>query len=164
MAELVPVVGEVVGDIVGTVVVDGATYLLKKVVGEAGNFLWQLFTDEDGDNLPDDPENPFDVWDQEPDEWFPFPTEPDDPVISEPTQTIENIVVIAPDGVVLINPNPDSDDYDAIVSQANELWAERYGATVKSFEGYSVSEALLFIIAACALFSFFCKIFKRRKL
>lgn len=164
MAEIAPVVGEVAVDIIGTVVVDGITYLLKKVADDAGNFLWQLFTDEDGDNLPDDPENPFDVWNEEPDEWFPFPTESDDPVVSEPTQTIENIVVLAPDGVTLLNPNPDDEDYDSIVSQANDLWLETYGATVKPFEGYSVSEALLFIIAACALFSFFCKIFKRRKL
>lgn len=153
----------VVEEIIGTVVVEGVTYLLKKVAGEAGNFLWQLFTDEDGDGVPDDPENPWDTWDQEPDEWTPFPQLPDDPVISEPIQTIENIVVITPDGPVIMYANPDSENYNTIVSQANNEWLELYGSTIKPFEVYSVSEALLFIIASCALFWLFGKIFKRRK-
>lgn len=154
---------EVIEEIIGTVVVDGVTYLLKKVVGEAGNFLWQLFVDEDGDNLPDDPENPWDTWDEEPDEWTPFPINP--PVeTSEPTQTIGNIVLITPDGpIVFYNGNDNNADYEALVSQATEQWANTNGATKKMFANYSVSEALLFIIAACALFGFFCKIFKRRK-
>lgn len=150
----------VVEDIIGTVIVDGVTYLLKKVAGEAGDFIWQLFTDEDGDNVPDDPENPWDTWDKEPDEWTPFPELPD---TSEPEQTTENIIFLSPDGPIIMYADPDSDDYLEIVQQANDEWLELYGSTIKPFNYYSVSEALLFIIAGCALFWLFGRIFKRRK-
>lgn len=150
----------VVEDIIGTVIVDGVTYLLKKVAGEAGDFIWQLFTDEDGDNVPDDPENPWDTWDKEPDEWTPFPELPD---TSELEQTTENIIFLSPDGPIIMYADPDSDDYLEIVQQANDEWLELYGSTIKPFNYYSVSEALLFIIACCALFWLFGRIFKRRK-
>lgn len=157
-------VAPVVEEIIGYVIIEGGKYLLKKVVGEAGNFIWQLFTDEDGDYIPDDPENPWDTWEDEPDEWFPLPELPDIPITSEPTNELENIIIIAPDGPIILYANPDSENYNAVVSQANDEWLAMYGATIKPFDGYSVSEALLFIIAGCALFWLFGKIFKRRKL
>lgn len=48
----------------------------------------------------------------------------------------------------------------------NELvgYSEDDLALTKPFSHYSVPEALLFIIAGCALFGLFCKIFKRRKI
>lgn len=155
-----PTVAPVVEEIVGYVIVEGVSYLLRKIVDEAGNFLWQLFTDEDGDYLPDDPENPWDTWVDEPDEWFPLP---ELPPASEPAEEIANVIAIAPEGPIILYADPTAEDYQEIVSQANEQWIELYGATVKPFNGYSVSEALLFIIAGCALFLLFGKIFKRRK-
>lgn len=153
----------VVGEIIGTVVVDGAKYLLKKVVDGAGSFLWQLFTDEDEDGVPDDPENPWDTWDKEPDEWTPFPENPPTET-SDPTQNIGNVVVITPDGPLVFYDGGNNSDYETLVSQATEQWVNTNGATNKLFKNYSVTEALLFIIAACALFFFFKNIFKRRKL
>lgn len=153
----------VIEDIIGTVVVDGATYLLKKVVGEAGNFIWQLFTDEDGDYVPDDPGNPWDTWDEEPDEWFPFPVNPPEKP-DYPVSSLVDIVVITPDGpIILYGENGTTEKYEELVSQANEQWISSYGAIAKPFNNYTVTELLLFIIALCALFGFLGKLFKRRK-
>lgn len=152
----------VVSEIIGYIVIEGVEYLLEKFVDEVGKIIWRAFTDEDGDGEPDDYDNPFTIWDEEPEGWLPFlPKEGDD---NEPTeQTFENIVLITPDGPVIMFANPDSEDYKEIAKQANEAWLSSYGATVKPFYIYTVSEALLFIIAGCVLFSFFCKLFKRRK-
>ena len=80
------------------------------------------------------------------------------------TQDIGKIVIITPDGPYTIYADNEAENYAELVSVAEERWLERYGATTKDFANYSVSEALLFIIAGCALAGLFAKIFKRRKL
>lgn len=156
-------------EIVGTIVIEGVKYLLKKVADEAGKIIWRAFTDEDEDGVPDNPENPFQEWDEEPDEWTPLPSyDTSEPVLppaeTSTPATIGDIVLMTPDGPVVLYTESGGEEYDALVSRANEQWLEKNGAAVKPFEHYSVSEALLFLIAVCSLFGFFCKIFKRRKL
>lgn len=156
-------------EIVGTIVIEGVKYLLKKVVNEAGKIIWRAFTDDDENGVPDDPENPYQEWDEEPDEWLPLPSDDTSEPVLPPADTstvapIGDIVVVTPDGPVMIYAESGGEEYEALVSRATEQWAEKNGATAKPFENYSVSEALLFIIAVCSLFGFFCKIFKRRKL
>lgn len=153
---------EIVTEIVGTIVIDGVSHLLERFVDEVGNIIWRAFTDADGDGLPDDYDNPFQIWDEEPDGWLPFPSGGDDE--PEQTQTVENIVILTPDGITLLFPNTNSENYNAVVTAANDQWLQLYGATTKDFKYFSVSEALLFIIAACSLFWLFGRIFKRRKL
>lgn len=150
----------VAGKIVGTIIVDGVKYLLKKTVDSVGSAIWQAFADEDENGVPDTPDNPFNEWTEEPDEWTPFPPAE----TSEPTQTIGDIVLFTPDGPVILYSESGGEEYDALVSQATELWVEKYGAMDKPLHNYSVSEALLFIIAAGTVVSLFCKLFKRRKL
>lgn len=99
---------------------------------------------------------------------IPFP-ETSDPVLP-PAETstavvdIGKIVVITPDGPVIMYEDASAADIDALTSLADERWLERNGATTKDFSRYSVTEALLFIVAACSLFFLFKNIFKGRKL
>lgn len=74
--------------------------------------------------------------------------------------------IIDGDGNGLPDASPNAPFYTVGSEAFNELvgYSEDDLALTKPFENYSVSEALLFIIAVCSLFGFFCKIFKRRKL
>ena len=150
-----------VTEIVGTIVIDGASYLLQRFVDEVGNIIWRAFTDEDGDRLPDDPENPFAIFDEEPDWWLPF-----DSTESELPEDVQSLVIfMTPDGPVFsYNPSEDSLLYDYIIDQVTEQWVEVNGAMVKPFRQYTVSEAFLFIIAVGTIISLLSKIFKRRKM
>lgn len=100
---------------------------------------------------------------------LPATSEPDDPVrppseTSEPTQTIGDIVLITPDGPIVLYAESGSDGYDDLVSAAETAWVDKYGAMDKPLHNYSVSEALLFIIACGTVVSLICKLFKRRKM
>lgn len=161
---MVPAVPGVV-EIVGTIVIDGVTYLLQKFFDEAGKLIWRAFFDEDGDNLPDDPENPFMTWDEEPDEWFPF--DPSGSFDDLTSQISDTVVFMTPDGPVVLytlNNLQDSTLYDTVSSMVTEKWVEVNGAMVKPYHDYTVSEAYLFIIAVGTIVSLFSKIFKRRKM
>lgn len=65
---------------------------------------------------------------------------------------------------------PDASPNEVFYPVGSEAFNELVGygeddlALTKPFSHYSVPEALLFIIAGCALFGLFCKIFKRRKI
>lgn len=162
-----------------TVVRDGIKYLVKKTVDGVGKKIKQFFRDENGDGVPDTEEPEF--WEDDNEEISggagesgtdvpvdPFP-ETSDPVLppaetSSPTYDIGHIVVLTPEGVVTMYADNNASNYAELVSLADERWLQRNGATTKDFSHYSVSEALLFIIAGCALFWLFCKIFNRRKL
>lgn len=149
-------------EIIGTIIIDGVTYLLKKIVDELGNMIWQAFTDDDGDRLPDDPDNPFQIWDHEPEDWNPFlPIDPDTPPVYE-TPPLQ-FIIIGPDGTMTIydeEGNITAEDCDTAYS----LWISENGALDKPFSNYSVSEALLLFIAAGSVVGLIFKIFKRRKL
>ena len=132
-----------------TVVIKGITYLVKKAVDAAGKAISQFFEDKDGDGNPDSDEPVF--------------TLPRDETSTVAPGMSGDIVLITPDGPVVMFSD-DTSHYDELCSRAAEQWAEQYGATVKPFTQFSVSEALLFIIAAISIFFFICKIFKRRKM
>lgn len=73
--------------------------------------------------------------------------------------------IVDADGNGLPDASPNYTFYTVGSEAFNELVGYRKDdlALTKPFAYYSVSEALLFIVSACALFGFFCKIFKRRK-
>lgn len=171
--------GEVVGEVFEKVVRDGIKYLVKRVVNAAGKKIKQFFRDEDDDGVPDTEEPEFtedDDLETESGEGEsgeeseqPITSEPDDPVLppaeaSEPAQTIGDIVIITPDGPIVLFAESGSEEHDALVSRAEAAWVDKYGAMDKPLHNYSVSEALLFIIACGTVISLFCKLFKRRKL
>lgn len=171
--------GEAVGVIFEKVIRDGVKYLVKRTVNAIGKRIKEFFRDEDDDGVPDTEEPEFIEDDEEetsggegesgeePEQ--PTTSDPLDPVrppaeTSEPTQTIGDIVVITPDGPIVIYAESNSENYDDLVSRAESLWVDKYGAMDKPLHNYSVSEALLFIIACGTVVSLFCKLFKRRKM
>lgn len=99
---------------------------------------------------------------------LPVTSDSEDPVrppaeTSEPAPIIGDIVIITPDGPIVLYAESCSEEYDALVSRAEAAWVDKYGAMDKPLHNYSVSEALLFIIACGTVVSLFCKLFKRRK-
>lgn len=153
-------------EIVGYIIIEGGKYLLKKIVDGAGKAIWRAFTDEDGDQLPDDPENPFREWDEEPDDWEPFDPIPIDPGVSvpvEPEQSDLRIIIVNPDGTMTIY---DSDGTITAedVDTAYSLWLSDNGALDKPFNNYTVTEGLLLFIAIGSVVALISKLFKRRKL
>lgn len=169
--------GEVVGEVFETAVREGITYLVRKVTNAVGKKVKQFFRDDDGDGVPDTEEPEFEEDDDVEGETSgregdypitPLPETSDSELppanTSTSTQDIGKIVIITPEGPYTIYADNEAENYAELVSVAEERWLERYGATTKDFSNYSVSEALLFIIAGCALAGLFAKIFKRRKL
>lgn len=140
--------GEAVEEIIGTIVIEGGKYLLKKVVNEIGKAIWQAFADEDGDGVPDDPENPFREYDEEPDDWEPFDPLPENPIVPVDPNPVEpapqrtiTFVVVAPDGTMTVYDEsgeitPEDCDY------AYSLWVSDNGIMSKKLDNYSVTEGL----------------------
>lgn len=100
---------------------------------------------------------------------LPVTSEPEDPVrppaeTEDPIQTIGDIVIITPDGPIVLYAESGSQEYYDLVSAAEAAWVDKYGAMDKPLHNYSVSEALLFIIACGTVVSLLCKLFKRRKM
>lgn len=154
--------GELVVEIIGEIVIDGITYLVSKALNEAGEWIWNLFTDEDGDGVPDDPENPWDSWDHEPEDWLPYPK--DDTSEPEESEDVGTIIFMTADGPVVLYSEKGGEEYNDLVSRVTEEWVYTNGAMMKPYHNYTVSEAYLFIIAVGTLVSLFSKIFKRRKM
>ncbi len=161
---------EGVVEIIGTIIIEGGKYLISKALDDLGNWIWRAFTDEDGDLLPDDPYNPFREWDEDPGGWDPFDPIPIDPVIpvdpkpEEPTTSTETqIIIVTPDGSMMIYDEAGNITAE-IADTAYSLWLSDNGALDKRFDHYSVSEALLLVIALGSLVGLVSKIFKRRKL
>ena len=165
--------GEVVTVVFEKVIRDGIKYLVKRTVNSIGKKIKEFFRDEDDDGVPDTEEPEFVEDDDEEtsgegESGSELPTT-SDPVrppaeTSEPTQTIGDIVLMTPDGPIIMYTESGGEQYDALVSRVTEQWVEKYGAMDKPLHNYSVSEALLFIIAAGTVVGLFCKLFKRRKL
>lgn len=100
---------------------------------------------------------------------LPVTSDPDDPVFppadpEEPVQTFGDIVIITPAGPIVLYAESGTDEYNDLVSAAEAAWVDKYGAMDKPLHNYSVSEALLFIIACGTVVSLLCKLFKRRKM
>lgn len=171
--------GEVLTEVFEKVVRDGIKYLVKRTVNSIGKKIKEFFRDEDDDGVPDTEEPEFVEDDDEEisggeetsgagesGSELPTTSEPVRPPAetSQPAQTIGDIILMTPDGPIIIYTESGGEQYDALVSRVTEQWVEKYGAMDKPLHNYSVSEALLFIIAAGTVVSLFCKLFKRRKL
>lgn len=86
----------------------------------------------------------------------------DDQAETEVSRETQYIIVL-PDGTMTVY-DPDTEAYTSASEDAYILWASKYGALDKPFKLYSVSEALLLVIAVASVVFIFGKIFKRRKL
>lgn len=152
-------------EIVGYIIIEGGRYLLKKIVDEVGKAIWRAFSDEDGDQLPDDPENPFREWDEDPGGWDPLDPMPVDPGVSIPVEITPEleIIIVSPDGTMTIydrDGNITAEEADTAYS----LWLSDNNVLDKRFDHYSVTEGLLLFIAIGTAVALISKLFKRRKL
>lgn len=146
---LVPVVEE----IIGWIVIEGVKWLVGYIVGEDGEREPIRFIDDDGDGVPDNPDDPYLPWDLT----TLLPDTSEDPVYDA-----GQIVLITPDGPVVLYAE-DEEENSELVSEAYERWIQQYGVLDKPFKNYSVTEGLLFLIFISVFTLFICKIFKRRK-
>lgn len=159
MAAIVETVFEVV-------VRDGIKYLVKKATDSLGKAIRQFFRDEDDDGQPDTEEPEFtEVDEQETSGEGESETEnPPATTSDQNTYSIGDIVLVTPDGPVALYADTTDSNYDLLVSQATDYWLQTNGAMDKPLKNYSVTEALLFIIATGTVISLICKLFKRRKM
>ncbi len=157
---------DAVVEIIGTIIIEGGKYLISKALDEVGNWIWRAFTDEDGDGVPDDPENPFREWDEEPDDWEPFDPIPIDPVIpvdpDTPTDTREvTIIFISADGTMTVYDESGEikpEDCD----NAYSLWVSENGIMEKKLDNYSVTEGLLALVLLFTVINFVRGLFRRK--
>lgn len=85
------------------------------------------------------------------------------PVVPVPAETLTQIVIVTPDGTMMIYDEA-GDLTDEVTNTAYNLWLSEYGALNKQFDYYSVTEALLLPVAIAAVVTLLGKIFRRRKL
>ena len=91
-------------------------------------------------------------------------TAPSSPTTSTPEVKQElQIIIVSPDGTMTIY-DEGGNITSEVADTAYSLWLSENGALDKRFEYYSVSEALLLVIALGSLVGLISKIFKRRKL
>lgn len=84
------------------------------------------------------------------------------PTIPETKQELQ-IIIVSSDGTMTIYDEAGNITAE-IADTAYSLWLSENGALDKRFDHYSVSEALLLVIALGSLVGLVSKIFKRRKL
>lgn len=84
------------------------------------------------------------------------------PTIPETKQELQ-IIIVSPDGTMTIYDEAGNITAE-VADTAYSLWLSENGALDKRFDHYSVSEALLLVIALGSLVGLVSKIFKRRKL
>lgn len=129
---------EVAAEIIGTIIINGVKYILKKTVDS----IIQIFVDEDGDGNPDYPELP--------DYEIPVETEKD-----------TSIIIVSPDGTMCIydeNGNIKAENCD----MAYSLWLSENGVMEKKLDNYSVTEGLLFLIFLFTFINFLRSLFVRK--
>lgn len=113
---------------------------------------WGWLIDDNNDGLPDaSPDGPF----------YPVGSDEYHDIAAQSEEGV-SIVVMNPDGTMSIYDN-NGNLTEEICDKAYELWVSDNGAMVKEFQYYSVTEAMLFIIAAVTLVGFFVKLFKRKR-
>lgn len=129
---------EVIVEIVGSIIIDGITYL----VGKAVDGIVHIFIDEDGDGNPDYPELPD----------FEIPVE---------TEKDTSIIIVSPDGTMCIydeNGNIRAENCD----MAYSLWLSENGVMEKKLDNYSVTEGLLALILLFTVINFIRGLFTRK--
>lgn len=129
-----------VAEVVGSIVIDGVTYL----VGKAVDGIISLFRDEDGDGVPDLPDLPD----------FEIPVETE-------TQIDKSIIIVSPDGTMCIY-----DDMGNIKAEdcelAYSLWLSDNGVMNKNLDNYSVTEGLLALLVLFSVLNFIRGLFARK--
>jgi len=145
------VLAPVVDEVIGWIIKEGVKWLIGFIIGENGEKEPVRFIDDDGDGVPDNPDDPFLPWD--PTELFPD---------VEPANEI-TYVMINPDGTMTIYDEAGNITAE-VADNAYSLWLSENAALDKPFKNYSVTEALLLIVALGSLVGLVSKIFKRRKL
>ena len=129
---------EVIVEIVGSIIIDGITYL----VGKAVDGIVHIFIDEDNDGNPDYPELPD----------FEIPVE---------TEKDTSIIIVSPDGTMCIydeNGNIKAENCD----MAYSLWLSENGVMEKKLDNYSVTEGLLALILLFTVINFIRGLFTRK--
>lgn len=113
---------------------------------------WGRIIDDNDDGIPDaSPEAPF----------YPIGSDEYKQIVSRSSGEMP-AVLITPDGI--ISGLDQNDELSAQYSdEVYTLWLQYYGALDKPFKYYTVTEALLLIVAAFAGVSLIGKLFKRRK-
>lgn len=144
--EVVPVV---VDTVVGWVIEKGVKWLIGLVIGDDGEQTPIKFIDDDGDGVPDNPEEPFLPW--SPTDIFPD---------YEPNK-VTSYIIVNPDGTMTIydeGGNITAENCD----MAYSLWLSDNGIMSKKLDNYSVTEGLLFLILLLTAFNFVRGLFRRK--
>ena len=135
------------------VIVDGDTYvpLPFDTTGDGVND-WGKIVDADDNGIPDaSPEAPF----------YPVGSDGYNQIIQSGRTDEKSFIIVSAEGTVSIyDPNGDLTEED--YNQAYTLWLQDNAALDKPFKNYSVTEALLLIVALFAGVSLIGKLFKRR--
>ena len=135
------------------VIVDGDTYvpLPFDTTGDGVND-WGKIVDADDNGIPDaSPEAPF----------YPGGSDGYNQIIQSVRTDEKSFIIVSAEGTVSIyDPNGDLTEED--YNQAYTLWLQDNAALDKPFKNYSVTEALLLIVALFAGVSLIGKLFKRR--
>lgn len=135
------------------VIVDGDTYvpLPFDTTGD-GVSDWGKIVDADDNGIPDAaPEAPF----------YPVGSDGYNQIVQSGRTDEKSFIIVSAEGTVSIyDPNGDLTEED--YNQAYTLWLKDNAALDKPFKNYSVTEALLLIVALFAGVSLIGKLFKRR--
>ena len=135
------------------VIVDGDTYvpLPFDTTGDGVND-WGKIVDADDNGIPDaSPEAPF----------YPVGSDGYNQIVQSGRTDEKSFIIVSAEGTVSIyDPNGDLTEED--YNQAYTLWLKDNAALDKPFKNYSVTEALLLIVALFAGVSLIGKLFKRR--
>lgn len=143
------IIAPVVEEIVGWIIAEGAKWLIGFIIGEDGEKEPVKFIDDDGDGVPDNPDEPFLPWN--PSELLPD---------VEPEKETSYIIV-SPDGTMTIFDNAGNITAENC-DFAYSLWVSENGIMDKKLDNYSVTEGLLFLILLFTAISFVRGLFRRK--
>lgn len=117
-----------------------------------GNDDWGWLVDQDDNGLPDaSPAAPF----------YPVGSPEFTYIVEQQQQISGGIIIMSADGTMSVY-DPSGQLTEEQYSEAYQLWCKDNGAMVKPFDYYTVSEALLLVIAGFAAVSLIVRLFKRR--
>lgn len=113
---------------------------------------WGRIIDDNDDGIPDaSPEAPF----------YPIGSDEYKQIVSRSSGEM-SAVIISPDGTISVY-DQDCELTEQYIDEAYSLWLKDNSALDKPFKYYTVTEALLLIVAAFAGVSLIGKLFKRRR-
>lgn len=124
--------------VVGWIVVQGVKYVVKRIINDIGKEILKRFIDEDGDGLPDNPDDEG--------EEYQLPT---------------NYIVVNPDGTMVIYDSTGTVTAEEC-DMAYSLWLADNSVMTKKVDNYSVTEGLLALVLLFTVLNFFRGLFTRR--